>query len=109
MAYGSQGKASDYVIMSSMKELGDLEKLTHPQKDALIRLLWEQNQLLISQNAQLQQRVTELEVKVKELEDRLNKNSQNSSKPPSSDGYNKPNPKSQRKKTKRKPGGQPEA
>ncbi len=107
MAYGSHGKAADYVIMSSMKELGNLEKLSHPQKDAIIRLLWEQKQLLISQNAQLQQRVAELEVKIKELEDRLNKNSQNSSQPPSSDGYTKARPKSQRKKTKRKPGGQP--
>ena len=40
------------------------------------------------------------------LKERANKNSSNSSKPPSSDGYNKPKPKSLRKKSGRKPGGQ---
>ena len=34
--------------------------------------------------------IQSLETKIQELEDRLSKNSQNSSKPPSSDGLNKP-------------------
>lgn len=51
-------------------------------------------------------RVEELSAKVVELEQRLAKSSSNSSKPPSSDGYRKPNPKSLRTKTGRKTGGQ---
>lgn len=45
--------------------------------------------------------------RVDELERRLNQNSNNSSKPPSSDGYQKPNPKSLRGKSNNKSGGQP--
>ncbi len=44
--------------------------------------------------------------RIAELEERLNKDSHNSSKPPSSDGYEKPSPKSQRKKSSKKPGAQ---
>ena len=44
--------------------------------------------------------------RIKELEERLSKNSQNSSKPPSSDGYRKSRPVSNREKTGRKAGAQ---
>lgn len=50
--------------------------------------------------------VAKLEKRLQALEDRLSKNSRNSHKPPSSDGYNKPEPKSLREKTGLKPGGQ---
>lgn len=43
----------------------------------------------------------------KELRFRVSMNSSNSSKPPSTDGYAKPKPRSLRAKTGRKPGGQP--
>lgn len=43
---------------------------------------------------------------VSELRRRLGLNSQNSSKPPSSDGYAKPKPKSRRQRSGKKPGGQ---
>lgn len=44
--------------------------------------------------------------RIAELEEQLHKNSHNSSKPPSTDGYEKPSPKSQRKKSGKKAGGQ---
>ena len=51
--------------------------------------------------------IENLEKKLKELENRLNKNSSNSSKPPSSDGFNKPQKNNNsRKKSGKKSGGQ---
>ena len=82
-----------------MEKLPDLTRLRDAEKDTLISLLWEQNQLL-------RLTVSQHETRIKHLEDRLAKNSQNSSKPPSSDVNNKPNPKSRREKGKRKSGGQ---
>lgn len=55
---------------------------------------------------QQQTRIQQLEARVHELEARLSKNSSNSSKPPGSDGLKK-QPKSQRGKSGKKPGGQP--
>ena len=69
-------------------------------KDVIIARLLEQNQLLTEHNIQLQQKVQMLEEKIARLE----KNSSNSSKPPSSDIIN-PQP-TNKKKTKRKIGGQ---
>jgi len=53
-------------------------------------------------------RITELEERVKSFEERLNKNSRNSSKPPSTDVYapKKPKPKGRRIKSGKKVGGQ---
>jgi len=47
-----------------------------------------------------------LEARIKALEDRLAQNSHNSSKPPSTDGYQKPSPKSLRQPSEKEPGGQ---
>jgi transposase len=58
-----------------MDALPDLSLLSHEQKDALIRLLFE--------------KVRELTARVAELEARLSKDSHNSGKPPSSDGLAK--------------------
>lgn len=53
-----------------------------------------------------QNNVESLQQEVAELKCRLSQNSRNSSKPPSSDGLNKPKPQSLRKKSGRSPGGQ---
>ena len=47
-----------------------------------------------------------LVTRIENLEDQLAKNSSNSGKPPSSDGYEKPAPKSRRKRSGKKSGGQ---
>lgn len=54
-----------------------------------------------------QQVIVEHQARIAALEDQLAKNSSNSGKPPSSDGYQKPAPQSQRGKSGKKRGGQP--
>jgi len=58
--------------------------------------------LVESQTKQIQV----LAARVQALEDQLAKNRQNSSKPPASDGLNKPNPKSLRQRSGKPSGGQ---
>jgi len=50
--------------------------------------------------------IARLEERIKKLEDQVHKNSRNSSKPPSTDGFKKPQPKSLREKGKHPVGGQ---
>jgi len=80
--------------------------LPEPLQQA-IKNLPEESQLVIQAIIVFyESQVQELKSRIKELEDQLSKNSRNSSKPPSSDEFDKPSPKSQRKKTGRKAGGQ---
>ena len=85
-----------------MQNLPDLTQLSHTQKDELIRMLWPLQQ----QVAGLMAQVVVMQDRIKQLEGRLALNSKNSSKPPSSDGLNKPAPKSLRVAGQKPTGGQ---
>jgi transposase len=75
-----------------------------PSYDELAALVIEQARVI----AELRTRVAALEAENAELKRRLGMNSTNSSKPPSSDSpFVKPAPKSLRRRSGRKPGGQP--
>jgi transposase len=76
-----------------------LERLDREQLITLLLAALERNFLL-------EQKIIEHGKMIAELKAQLNQNSTNSSKPPSSDGYSKPAPKSLRKKSGKKPGGQ---
>ena len=56
--------------------------------------------------AEMSAKIDALQQTIKDLTERVNKNSRNSSKPPSSDGYQKPSPKSLRERSGKKQGGQ---
>lgn len=70
-------------------------KTPNPTIESLLEIIAAQAELIV-----------QLESRIKELEQRLNKNSSNSSKPPSSDGFKKPPTKSLREKRVNKSGGQ---
>ena len=73
----------------------------------LLQMQMEQINSLLDQVAELNTQLLQKDEEIARLKEQLNKNSKNSSKPPSSDGYKKPSPKSTREKTGKKQGGQP--
>jgi transposase len=77
--------------------------VTAPSYEQLAALVTTQERTI----AQLQARIVEQDAEIAELKRQLGASSRNSSKPPSSDGLDKPAPKSLRGRSERKPGGQP--
>jgi transposase len=82
--------------------------------ETVVRVLLEMDAridaLIAANEKQMRDFTTRIEIgekRIKHLEDQLAKNSRNSGKPPSSDGFNRPAPKSLREKSQRPTGGQP--
>ena len=79
------------------------DQLNALDKESLITLILSMQEQMLSMREQMAKMAAEIQ----SLRDQLSKNSRNSGKPPSSDGYAKPQPKSLRPKGERKSGGQP--
>jgi len=77
------------------------------RRQELLRQARRHPEVVVDQLLASEQQVKDLKEKVSQLEDRQALNSTNSSKPPSSDGLTKAAPHNLRKKSGRKPGGQP--
>ena len=88
----------------------EAEAIYNAGKDTVVRVLLTMDARIHALEQQVQDLTTRLDLsdtRVRQLEEQLAKHSRNSSKPPSSDGFKKPAPKSLRKKGTRTSGGQP--
>jgi transposase len=76
-------------------------------EEGVVTLIEQLTSALLAILRQQQEMIDRLEARIRTLEDQRAKDSHNSHKPPSSDGPKKPKPHSQRKRSGKKPGGQP--
>lgn len=93
-----------YILLSALRiEQLEQENCELKQQIKLVfKLLFEE----VKQIKALSEQVIQMAAKIRDIEARLSKNSQNSSKPPSTDGYHKPKPASRRGKSGKSSGGQ---
>ena len=92
--------------MASLTEFEKMLLQTLEEKDQLIASMQATITSLQGSVDTMSATIAELNQVIEALKEQLKKNSNNSSKPPSSDGYKKPSPKSLREKTGKKQGGQ---
>jgi len=83
-----------------------MEQLHLPSEEEVRAAIREGEDTVITLVASLVKVIEVLATRQQALEDQLAKNSGNSGKPPSSDGFNRPAPKSLRKRSRKKSGGQ---
>ncbi len=78
------------------------------KREEILSLCTSNPEFIVTYTESLESQIKELTERLIALESRLNQNSRNSSRPPSTDLFvkEKPNPKSLRKKSGKKPGGQ---
>jgi hypothetical protein len=78
------------------------------KREEILALCTSNPEFIVTYIENLESQIKELTERLIALESRLNQNSRNSSRPPSTDLFvkEKPNPKSLRKKSGKKPGGQ---
>ncbi len=78
------------------------------KREEILALCTSNPEFIVTYTENLESQIKELTERLIALESRLNQNSRNSSRPPSTDLFvkEKPNPKSLRKKSGKKPGGQ---
>ena len=76
------------------------------EQASMLESLTKANAALTGTTGELRRTIGELKETIRELQRQLGRNSRNSSQPPSKDGFDKPRPKSQRKRSGLKPGGQ---
>jgi transposase len=78
----------------------EILELCRTNPEAIVDIIERQDRII----TQLTEKIVQLEARITELEERLNRNSRNSSQPPSMDGYRRPQ--SPRKRGEKPPGGQ---
>jgi transposase len=91
--------------MGTIPESASITGMTKDEQELRDRLALLSESEKIDLIIELMTRIGQLTARMTVIEARIGMNSANSSKPPSSDGYAKPNPKSLRKSSGRKPGG----